>query len=61
MAETDKLSISKALEKLRGKEQPISKTARLDEEIAALDEQTRRLRALRLRVERDQKNLTKGD
>ena len=58
---TDKLSVGKALEKLRGKEEPKSKMAHLDEEISALDEQTRRLRALRLRVERDQKNLTKKD
>lgn len=56
MAEIDKLSVGKALEKLRGKEDTKSKMVRLDEEIDALDEEARRLRALRLRVERDQKN-----
>ncbi len=61
MAEIDKLSVGKALEKLRGTETAKSKMARLDEEIDALDETARRLRTLRLRVERDQKNLTKRD
>ena len=56
MAEIDKLSVGKALEKLRGKEDAKSKMVHLDEEIDALDEEARRLRALRLRVERDQKN-----
>ena len=56
MAEIDKLSVGKVLEKLRGKEDAKSKMVRLDEEIDALDEEARRLRALRLRVERDQKN-----
>ena len=61
MAEIDKLSVGKALEKLRGTETAKSKMARLDEEIDALDETARRFRTLRLRVERDQKNLTKRD
>lgn len=61
MAEIDKLSVGKALEKLRGKEEAKSKRAHLDQEIDALDEEARRLRALRLRVERDQKNLAKRD
>lgn len=61
MAEIGKLSVGKALEKLRETEEADSKMVRLDEEINALDETTRRLRALRLRVERDQKNLTKRD
>ncbi len=61
MAEIGKLSVGKALEKLRGTEEANSKMVRLDEEINALDETTRRLRALRLRVERDQKNMTKRD
>ena len=59
MAEIDKLSVGKALDKLRGTEDAKSKMKRLDEEISALDEATRRIRALRLRVELDQKNSTK--
>ena len=61
MAEIDKLSVGKALEKLRGTEGTQSKKARLDEKIDALDEETRRLRALRLRIERDQKKLGKSE
>jgi hypothetical protein len=61
MAEIDKLSVGKALEKLRGKQETKSNMAHLDQEIDALDEEARRLRALRLRVERDQKNLAKRD
>jgi hypothetical protein len=56
MAEIDKLSVGKALEKLRGTE-----GTRFDEKIDALDEETRRLRALRLRIERDQKKSGKSE
>jgi hypothetical protein len=55
MAQTTKLSVSKALEKLRGTESPRSKKQRLDEETDALEEEIRRLRAARRRVERDQR------
>jgi hypothetical protein len=55
MAETTKLSVGQALEKLRGTDVPASKMARLDEKIERLNEETRRLRATRLRVERDQR------
>jgi hypothetical protein len=55
MADTTKLSVGQALEKLRGTETPKTKMTRLDEKIDALDEQTRRLRAARRRIERDQK------
>ena len=55
MAETTKLSVGQALDKLRGTEVPASKMARLDEKIETLNEETRRLRATRLRVERDQR------
>jgi hypothetical protein len=61
MAEIDKLSVGKALEKLRGTQETRGKVARFDEEINALDEQTRRLRALRLRIERDQKKTGKSE
>ena len=55
MAETTKLSVGQALEKLRGTEAPKAKMARLDEKIQALDEETQRLRAMRRRLERDQR------
>jgi hypothetical protein len=55
MAPTTKLSVSKALEKLRGTEPPSSKKQRSDEETDALEEEIRRLKAARRRVERDQR------
>ena len=59
MAETTKLSVEKALEKLREADAPKAKMARLDVEISALDEETQRLRAQRLRLERHQRRSTK--
>jgi hypothetical protein len=56
MAETTKLSVGKVLEKLRGIEAPRTKMTRLDEDIEALKEETRRLRAARRRLERDQRS-----
>jgi hypothetical protein len=62
MADTTKLSVGQALEKLRGTDTPKTKMTRLDEKIDALDEETRRLRAARRRIERDQKTgLNKKD
>jgi hypothetical protein len=55
LAETTKLSVGQALEKLRGTEAPKAKMARLDEKIDTLDEETQRLRAMRRRLERDQR------
>ena len=55
MAETTKLSVEKALDKLRGTDAPKSRMAQLDEDIAELDEETQRLRAQRLRLERHQR------
>jgi hypothetical protein len=54
VAETTKLSVGKALDKLRGADTPKTKMTQLDEKIAALDEETQRLRAMRRRIERDQ-------
>lgn len=56
MAETSKLSVEKALEKLRGADETKSRSARIDDEIDALDEETRRMRAMRLRLERRQRS-----
>ena len=47
MADTTKLSVGKALEKLRGTDEPKSKATQLDEKIDALDKETQRLRAMR--------------
>jgi hypothetical protein len=52
MAEINKLSVRKALEKLRGSDQPKSKNARLEEEDAQLEEKVRRMTEQRLRLER---------
>jgi hypothetical protein len=52
MAETTKLSVEKALEKLRKSDQPKSRNDRRDEKIDALNEEIRRMRAQRLRLDR---------
>ncbi|HET9687037.1 MAG TPA: hypothetical protein VFP79_07640 [Pseudolabrys sp.] len=62
MADTTKLSVNQALDKLRGTDTPKTKMTRLDEKIDALDEETRRMKAERRRIERDQKaGLNKKD
>ena len=62
MAETTKLSVGQALEKLRGTDPLKTKMTRLDEKIDALEEETRRMKAARRRIERDQKaGLNKKD
>ena len=55
MAETSKLSVEKALNKLRGAEPRKSRMAKLDDDIDKLDEETRRMREQRLRLERHQR------
>ena len=55
MADTSKLSVGQALDKLRGTEPKKTKFTQLDEKIEALEQETRRLRAERRRIERDQK------
>jgi chorismate mutase len=47
MADTTKLSVGKAIERLRGTEEPKSRMMRLDEKIDALDKETQSLRAMR--------------
>ena len=61
MAETTKLSVEKALQKLRGSDPPKSKNARLDEKIGTLDEEIKRMRAQRLRLDRHQRRSTERD
>jgi hypothetical protein len=50
---TNKLDVGKALEKLRGSGESKSPMTTLDEKTKELDEEIRRLRAERLRLERD--------
>ena len=54
MAETTKLSVEKALGKLRESD-PKSKNTVLDEKTDALNEEIKRMRAQRLRLERQRK------
>ena len=62
MAEPTKLSVGKVLDKLlRSTDVPRSKMAQLDEKIEALDQETKRMRETRRRVERSQRpGLGKG-
>ena len=60
MAETPKLSVEKALEKLRA-DTPKSKSERRTEEMQALDDEIKRMRAQRLRLERHPRRSTEGD
>ena len=54
MAEITKLSVGKALDKLRGTDSPTLKSTQLDGKIEELDEEIRRLRAANRRLARDQ-------
>ena len=60
MAETPKLSVEKALEKLRAADATKSKDARRTEEMDALDDEIKRMRAQRLRLDH-QRRSTKSD
>jgi hypothetical protein len=61
MAETPKLSVEKALEKMRRADTPKSKSAREAEEFDALDSEIKRLRAQRLRLDRHKGRPTERD
>lgn len=52
MTDPTKLSVEKALQKIRENDQQKSKDSRHDEKIAALNEEIGRMRAQRLRLER---------
>jgi hypothetical protein len=51
MAEIAKLSVEKALERLRSNDSPQSANARREEKMDELDEEIKRMRAQRLRLE----------
>ena len=56
MAETPKLSVEKALDKLRKADAaPKTKAEKRDEEMEVLDEEIKRMREQRLRLERRQR------
>ncbi len=55
MAETTKLSVEKALNKLREADEPQSEISRHEQKIEALDEEIRRMRAQRMRLEAHQR------
>ena len=52
MAEINKLSVEKALEKIRSNDATKSRDAQREQDIDALDEEIKRMRAQRLRLER---------
>jgi len=60
MAETPKLSVEKALKKLRAADAPKS-NAGLSEKTEALEDEIKRMRAQRLRLDRRQRRSTKSD
>jgi DNA-binding IclR family transcriptional regulator len=55
MADTSKLSVEKALEKLRKSDGPKSKSEQHDRKMDALDDEIKRMREQRLRLERHQR------
>jgi hypothetical protein len=55
MADTPKLSVEKALEKIRKDDLTQSKAERRDEDMSALEDEIKRMRAQRLRLERNQR------
>jgi TolA-binding protein len=59
MAKTTKLSVEKALNKMREADARKSKSTRHEEQIDALDEEIKRMRAQRLRLEAHQRRSTK--
>jgi hypothetical protein len=59
MADTSKLSVEKALKKLRQSDAPKSTGRQLDDKIEVLDEEIERMRAQRLRLEAHQRKRTK--
>jgi hypothetical protein len=61
MAEINKLSVEKALDKLRQGDAKQSKDTLLNDKIDALDEEIERMRTQRLRLEHLQRKRDKGN
>lgn len=55
MAGTNKLSVTKAIEKIRRDDELKSRSERRDQDMDALDEEIKRMRAQRLRLEQRQR------
>ena len=55
MADTKKLSVEKALNKIRKDDAKIARSDRREAEMDVLDEEIKRMRAQRLRLERHQR------
>ena len=60
MADTTKLSVGKALDKLRGTDAPKAKMTQLDEKIDILDDEVQRLRAIRRRLGPEKRGSSSG-
>ena len=61
MAEINKLSVEKALNRLRANDAKQSKDAAFNDKIDVLDEEIARMRAQRLRLEQHQRKREKDD
>ena len=61
MAEINKLSVEKALDKLRAGDAKQSKDTLFNDKIDALDEEIERMRTQRLRLEQHQRKRDKGN
>ncbi len=57
MADNKKLSVEKAIEKIRAGDAAKSRSNRRDEEMEALNDEIRRMRAQRLRLDRNQRKV----
>ena len=55
MADTEKLSVEKALNKIRAEDKPKTRSEKRDEEMEVLDEEIKRMRAQRARLDRNQR------
>jgi hypothetical protein len=55
MADTEKLSVEKALNKIRAEEKPKTRSEKRDEHMEVLDEEIKRMRAQRARLDRHQR------
>jgi hypothetical protein len=55
MADTEKLSVEKALNKIRAEEKPKTRSEKRDEAMEVLDEEIKRMRAQRARLDRHQR------
>jgi len=55
MADTEKLSVEKALNKIRAEEKPKTQSEKCDEQMEVLDEEIKRMRAQRARLDRHQR------